>query len=199
MNLQSIVQQRGNVQFPAFLAERVYMREFRKGSLPTDLGRWQPTVDAMLEGVDTDGPIYLMIDQSVVQAGACQRRPGVHIDGYWVPDLQAHGGGGSHTGNAPGRWDSTPAWVHCSFDQPEALILASSITASRAFSGKFTGQPGHGGDFSHVDLTGLEEHILQAGQVYAGNVTMLHESLPVAVNCQRTLVRLSVPGWELNV
>lgn len=195
MNLQSIVQQRGNVQFPAFLAERVYMREFRKGSLPADLGRWQPTIDAMLDGIDIDGPIYLMIDQSVVQAGAAQRRPGVHIDGYWIPGLQAHGGGGSHAG----RWDSSPTWKHCSFDQPEALILASSITASRAFSGEYSGQPGDGGDFSHLDLTGLEERTLLAGRIYAGNVTMLHESLPVVTNCQRTLVRLSVPGWEVSV
>ena len=195
MNLQSIVQQRGNVQFPAFLAERVYMREFRKGSLPADLSRWKPTVDAMLDGVDTDGPIYLMIDQSVVQAGAAQRRPGVHIDGYWIPGLQAHGGGGSHAG----RWDSSPDWAHCSFDRPEALILASSVTASRAFSGEFSGEPGNGGDFSHIDLTGLGEQTLLANRVYAGNVTMLHESLPVVTDCQRTLVRLSVPGWEVSV
>lgn len=194
MNLISTVQQRGSVTFPAFLAERVYMRAFTKAEgLPLDLARWQPTVDTMLDGVDTDGPIYLMIDQGVIKAGASQRRPGVHIDGYWVPDLHAHGGGG---GGHAGCWDTGPRWLHCDFSRPEALILASNVTASRAFTGAFTGTPGDGGDFSHLDLSGLASQNLEAGKVYAGNVTMLHESLPVAQDTVRTLVRLSVPGWE---
>lgn len=47
--MKSIVQPRGNVQFPEFTRERVYMREFKKKEgLPFDLRRWQPTVDAML-------------------------------------------------------------------------------------------------------------------------------------------------------
>lgn len=193
MNLISTLQHRGSVTFPAFLAERVYMREFRKAQgLPLDLIRWQPTVDAMLEGVDTDGPIYLMIDQGIVKAGTSQRRPGVHIDGYWNPSLNAHGGGGGHVGT----WDSTPGWLHCDFAKPEALILASDVSASRALTGEFTGTPGDGGDFSHLDLSGLSPRVLEAGQVYAGNVTMLHESLPVQQDTPRTLVRLSVPGWE---
>lgn len=198
MNLNSIVQQRGTVCFPAFLGERVYMTEFRKANgLPVELERWQPTVDAMLDGVDAPGSIFIMIDQSQVRAGQAQRRPGVHIDGYWNPAIQAHGGGGHH-GSAPcrGKWDSSPSWLHCDFREPEALILAANVTASRAFSGAFAGTPGEGGDFSHLDLTGLQEHRLEAGTVYAGNVTMLHESLAVQHDCLRTLVRLSVPGWE---
>ena len=52
-----------------------------------------------------------------------------------------------------------------------------------------------GGDYSHLDLGQLEEVILQPGRVYAGNVSMLHETLPVTQACTRTLVRLNVPGW----
>lgn len=192
MNLQSIVQQRGAVSFPAFTAERVYMREIRKAvPLPFDLARWQPTVDAMLDGIHTDGPIYLMIDQGIVKAGATQRRPGLHVDGYWIAAAGRHGGGGGHAG----RWDDKGGWGTCNFSTPEALILASDITASRALVGEFSGTPGEGGDCSHIDAGELDEVILAAGRVYAGNVTMLHESLPVQVDCLRTLVRLSVPGW----
>lgn len=191
--LQSIVKPLGAVQFPAFTAERVYMREFRKSSgLPADLSHWQPTVDAMLDGVDTDGPIYLMIDQGVVRAGTTQRRPGLHVDGYWVASKQRHGGGGGHCGS----WDSNGGWKNCNFSAPEALILASNVTASRALVGQYEGLIGDGGDCSRVDTRGLSEIILQGGIAYAGNVTMLHESLPVATDCQRALVRLSVPGWS---
>lgn len=232
---QSIVQQRGLVAFPSFMAERVYMREFRKETgLPTDLKRWQPTVDAMLDGVDTDGPIYLMIDQGIVKAGNAQRRPGMHIDGYWHPAVRAHGGvsrhgstpppgrnpkrgypddgfedvkwtpvreghGGQparHSASASGEWDhSYEPWKHCDFTTPEGIILASDVRACRALSGTYMGNPGEGGDCSHLSLSGMDEIILDPFVAYAGNVAMLHESLPVDRDVMRTLVRLNVPGW----
>lgn len=192
--MKSIVQQMGEVPFPQHIGERIYMREFRKkDGLPFDLARWQPTVSAMLDGVDTDGPIYLMIDQGLVRAGASQRRPGVHIDGYWLPEVQAHGGGGG--GGHIGCW-KTDGWAHADFRDAEAILLASSVTAARAFSGEFVGQPGEGGDCRHIDLSELAEVPLLAGRAYAGNVTMLHESMPVARDCLRTVVRLNVPGWS---
>ena len=194
MQNHSRVVEIGKVEFPAFLGERVYMREFRlETGLPTDLKRWQNTVDQMLVGVDTDEPIYLMIDQGVVKANTSHRRPGAHIDGYWIAAKQRHGGGGGHAG----RWDNpSPQWNSCSFDKAEALILASDVSASRALIGQFEGVPGEGGDCSMLDLSQLAEVHLQAGIAYAGNVTMVHESLPVARDTVRTLVRLSVPGWE---
>lgn len=187
-NHQSIVQARGPVTFPAFLVERIYMREFRRDSgLPADLQRWQQTVDAMLDGIDTDGPIYLMVDQNIVGAGQAHRRPGLHVDGYWSA-------GRGHQGHR-GAWNGD-GWVTCDFATPEATILASNIGASRALVGQFQGDPREDGDCSHLDISGLTEVALQADRVYAGNVTMLHESLPVHVTCMRTLVRLTVPGWE---
>ncbi|AYP28323.1 hypothetical protein HWB92_gp065 [Serratia phage vB_SmaA_3M] len=220
--LNSIIQQRGQVAFPAFMAERVYMREFRKETgLPADLSRWQPTVDAMLDGVDTDLPIFIMVDQGIIQPGNTHRRPGLHIDGYWHPQVMSHRGQGGHRGqpspwpqedhkgrhgNLPARhsssrsgWDVGNGWAHGDFSEPEALILASDIAASRALSGVYNEMPGEGGDCSHVNVEGMSEVILRANTVYAGNVTMLHESLPVAEACQRTLVRLSVPGWTPEV
>jgi hypothetical protein len=193
--MKSIIEQRGPVMFPQFTGERIYMRAFtQRDGLPFDLARWQPTVDAMLDGIDTDGPIYLMVDQGLVRAGVAQRRPGVHIDGYWLPAIQAHGGGkhvGAWDNGSEGRWKRTDT-----YEAPEAIILASSVTAARAFAGEFNGAPGEGGDCSHIDTAGLQEVILQAGCVYTGNVAMLHESLPVSAACLRTVVRLNVPGWS---
>lgn len=190
----SVVQQRGAVPFATHINERVYMQEFYKHApLPTNLHRWAKTLDAMLDGVDTDGPMYLMIDQGVVRAGTSQRRPGVHIDGYWVPSIQAHGGG-----RHEGRWDNGGGWNTAGFVEKEGILLASSVQAAQAFSGDFAGQPGEGGDCSHIDIGHLSPTTMLAGSVYAGNVTMLHESLPVAFDTLRTLVRINVPGWHPN-
>lgn len=218
----SSVQQRGPVAFPEFTGERVYMLPFTKAAgLPFDLARWQPTVDAMLDGVDVAGPIYLMIDQGMVRAGVTHRRPGVHIDGYWRPGVQAHGQlppgnpghghrppepgrghifAGSHgthvAGARPGSWDNgkTP-WSHRG-QMREAIILASSVQGGAAWVGQYDGEPGEGGDFSHLDLSSMRKVPMAAGHAWAGDtMTMLHASVPLPRDTQRTLVRLNVPGW----
>lgn len=189
---KSIVQARSFVPFPEFIGERVYMREFHKqDGLPFDLARWQPTVDAMLHGVETSGPIYIMIDQGVVAAGAAHRRPGLHLDGYWCATTQAHRGR-----HITGSWENDNRWKQCDFSAPEALILASDVSACRAFVGSWEGECAEGGDCTHIDTRTMVPVHLKAGIAYAGNVTMLHESLPMAAETRRSLVRLSVPGWS---
>lgn len=171
------------------------MRPFTKADgLPKDLSHWQETVDQMLYGIDAPGPIYIMIDQSEVRAGDPQRRPGVHIDGYWNPGINAHGG--SHRGHRieASSWDTSGHIIKPSAEK-EAIILASDVSACRALHGEFNGEIGDGGDCSGLDLRGLVDIRMQPYTTYAGNVTMLHESLPVEQDCRRTLVRLNVPGW----
>jgi len=225
MTLESRVQERGRSFFPAFTGERVYMVPFfKRRGLPSGLRRWQPTVDAMLDGIDSDWPICLMIDQAVVTPGKSHRRPGVHIDGYWnglsashgeappfhgsTPTRTGHGGypsthgsqplsrghsssgHGSHTLSASG-WSAA-----ATYEEKEGLILASDVAGCRAYAGRFEGAPGEGGDCSHVDLSSLNAVDCEPGTVYAGNVTLLHESLPIPAGGPRTLVRLNVRGWS---
>lgn len=216
---QSIVQPRGLVTFPAFMAEKVYMQAFNPNkALPWPLERWQATVDQMLEGIDVD-LAYLMIDQKELVVGDPHRRPGLHIDGYWCaadrrhggggshvgisahgstppPAQPGHGGGGRHTGLKASGWQTPSPWATVDLSQPEATILATNVTASRAFIGKYRGKPGEGGDCSHVETRHLGEIQLSKGICWAGNVAMLHESLPVESDCRRTLVRITVPGWS---
>ncbi len=199
--MKSIVKEMGNVSFPVHTMERVYMKEFRKESgLPLELKRWQQTIDQMLLQVDTDGPIYLMIDQGVVKANTTHRRKGVHIDGYWIPSLQAHSGPGGHIHHTKSKgywdgdyWNTNPKALEW---PDEAIILASDVSASHAYVGEWDGEIKQGGDCSEIDLSNLECIKLAANKVYAGNVTMLHESTQVAEDVLRTLVRLSVPGWS---
>lgn len=263
--MQSIVQQRGSVAFPQFMGERHHMRPFfTADGLPSDLARWQPTVDAMLDGIYTEGPVYIMIDEGVVKAGTTHRRPRMHLDGFWIPELSKantgyavdpdrlpadllalyaqynnghHGvhrcAGGRHghrieaaglrheqapshrsrpqeprhqerprhfSGNMGGSWETGPQWVIDTDGYPlEGIILASNVQACRALEGEWEGEVGQGGDVSHIDLSGLREHMLAANTVYAGNVTMLHESLPIPFDCHRALVRLNVPGWTPSI
>jgi hypothetical protein len=201
--MKSYIKEIGPVSFPEFTAERIYMVPFRKSEgLPSHLRRWQPTVDQMLVGVESIHEIYLMIDQSKVEAGKAQRRPGPHIDGNWIVESGSHGPGPGHGPRhrprpLSGRWETGPSWGNSGANfSPEAIILASSLSACRCYLGQYEGEIGLGGDCSGIDLSALPTLRLDAGKAYAGNVTMVHESLPVDRTCNRTLVRLNVPGWE---
>jgi hypothetical protein len=197
----SICLQRGVVNFPMHNNERHYMIAFtRSAGLPTELKHWQRTVDQMLDGIYTDGPMYVMIDQKHVKAGQPHRRPGLHIDGLWVA---APSMGGWKTD--PPRWSSNigrhnthdPHITQIDGEFPkEAILLATDFTASRAFVGEWDAAIGKGGDCSHVDTASLQELILTAGHTFAGNVTMLHETMPIPIDCLRTVVRTNVPGWS---
>lgn len=77
---------------------------------------------------------------------------------------------------------------------PEALILAHDVEGSSCgWNGEVNGDPMVGGDCSHLDLSGMERVVLEKNRVYVGNVTMIHESLPIYKETKRTLVRLNVP------
>lgn len=205
--MQSLLQTRGPVSFPPFAAERHYMIPFTKrGGLPTNLSRWQPTIDQMLVGVDTDETMFVMIDQKMVLPGQPQRRPGVHIDGYWIANAD---GGKWDNGKGDGRWKQvtraggkhdTGSHIHGSVadQQQEALLLASDVQGCNAWTGEWDDRIGDGGDCTHVDLSPMDEHRLQPFQTYALNVTGLHASVPLSTSVakHRTLVRINVPNWH---
>ncbi len=202
MLFESQVKQGGKVSFPEFTGERIYMRAFTKaGGLPSDLKRWQDTVDQMLDGVDALGPIYLMVDQAPVRTGLTQRRPGVHVDGYWDPGLQCHPqdqGGHAHV---PSRHKPTPSHrTRHTFGLPtdESLILAANVLGCVGYVGGVYGTPGQGGDCSAIDVSDMERVEFAPGTAWRGHTArMLHESIPVSKYCLRTVVRLNAPGVSL--
>lgn len=131
----SSVKELSPVTFPEFTGERVYMQKFYKETgLPKHLRRWQQTVDQMLSDVDTDQPIFFMVDQGIVKPNTSHRRPGAHIDGYWIEELQSHGGGLHCLSNnligVNGGWETGPKWDTVNLIEPESIILASDITGS---------------------------------------------------------------------
>lgn len=200
----SDVRMGSRVPFPAHIGERIYMLPFER-KLPAKYARWQPTVDAMLSGVDHDGRCYLMVDQGTVEAGKSQRRPGLHVDGNWVEELNCHGGGHRHRGhghpppppkpnhvNARGRWDQPkPSWNHFQY-APEAIVLAADVLGAVAYAGEFKADIGPGGEVE-TDVSRMDFVPLTAGLAWIGNVTMLHESIPLPARTQRTVVRINAP------
>lgn len=195
----SQVREIGPVDFPAFTGERVYMQEFTRDDwLPESLSRWSKTVEQMMSGIKDWTVAYLMIDQGAVRVGNTHRRGGAHIDGNWIPAMNQHGGIGGH-GPRPShkaRNSSDGLWRSENFSD-EALVLASDVSACVAYVGSVNGHPKVGGDCSHLDLSRMEKVRLSAGKAYSGNVTMVHESLPIDFDCNRTLVRINVPGVKI--
>jgi len=203
----STVEKRGQIAFPENTGERIYMVPFVR-ELPARYARWQRTVDQMLEGIEVERA-YLMVDQGWVEAGACQRREGLHVDGNWIEELRCHGQPeptvpGHHGERVPykpphhahgvsGMWDNPGdgRWKHKY--QPETILLATDVTGCRAYVGDFEGSIGEGGA-CQGDTRGLRAVDLKAGYAWAGNVTMVHEVFPMQRSVARTVVRINVPG-----
>jgi hypothetical protein len=184
----SKIVQIGNVSFPSFNEERLYQIPFKKNiPLPEELSHWQPTVDSMLVGVDTDEEMYLMVDQGTVEKGTTQRREGVHIDGNW--EITGHS-----TGHRVMAWDTGGGRWSTKNLTTGGIILASNINGTKAYEGEVAGIVGEGGDCSHLDLRGLHTVEMQSNVAYLGNVTMLHEAVPAPQAHNRTLVRITLPA-----
>lgn len=197
---QSTIVQGAPVSFPEFTGERVYMRRFERGALlPADLARWQATVDAMLVGVESDGPVFVMIDQMHVPAGTHHRRPGLHVDWYWHDILQAHGSPG-HAPYPPGHGPRPqPQHKPPTNPQREAIVLAASTLGCRAYRGAFSGRPLDDGDAAHIDVSGLEAVDMSPDCAWICDAgATLHETLPEARGALRTVVRLNVAGWKAH-
>lgn len=208
----SQVTQGSSVNMPAWQGERHYMVPFSlKTGLPKTMRRYQQVVDQMMEGVivAASQECYVMVDESVVLPVSYHRRPGLHIDGYWNPGVGHHGGISAH-GHGPGpgpRWNAIPVTVQAGhrghkgvtpLRAAEGLLLASNFTACRAFVGQYERdfkKDWRGGDCSDLDVSVLDEVFLEAGRAYHMDVMTLHESLPVPVKVQRSVIRINVPNW----
>ena len=78
------------------------------------------------------------------------------------------------------------------FTVPESIILASNISACMGYVGDWQGTIADGGDVSNCDLSKLIEVPLEANIAYRGNVGFVHETLVVAQDVERTVVRLNL-------
>ena len=202
MAIVSRIKALGGVPFPAFAGERIYMQPFR--DLREVPARWQDTVEAMLAPIKTDKTIYLMVDQKAIFTGEYHRRPGAHVDGNWIEAAGMHRNPDPYPSHRHPDPSPGPRHIHAGTHYrhthggyaPELLILASNIAACRAYLGEFDGEPDAGGSCDHFDLSGAEQITLEPYRAYCGTATTIHETIPVAHPCHRTVVRLNIPGAE---
>lgn len=203
--MQSLLREVAQISFPKHVEHnRVYQVAFHKDAIPEVLKPWENTIQGMLKGIDCDGEMYFMADKAAVQKGKTHRRGGLHIDGNWYRSVGhddgnycagRHGGGHGAMqagwGDGGGRWNDV--WKFTD-DATGGIILASDIAGCDALVGKYDGTILKGGDCSHIDTTGMKQVSLKENTAYIGNVTMLHESLPMQFDCVRTVCRITMPA-----
>jgi hypothetical protein len=129
------------------------------------------------------GTAFLTVDQREILPGITHRRPGVHFDGVWIPEINAHRtGGGRH------RTDN-------SLDK-SGIILVSDYSMCRGWNGVFEGNPGPGGDCEPLRdaLEASESFMIDHNEVFWGNAMFIHEGLQASVPVKRTLMRISLPA-----
>lgn len=189
--MQSNIYNLGKIaDFPEFTGERLYMIPFiTHSSLPDEYNRWQGTVDEMLTMVPSGLNAYLMVDQSTVFKGNSHRRPGIHVDMYWGANDHRHS-------PLP---PNIPSHNKSGIFQNEALILTSNVLGCVGYEGVWSGIFNkENGDCSNIDVSHLTRINFEPNYIYTGHTLhMLHESIPVLQDCNRTVVRLNIQGWSL--
>ena len=119
--------------------------------------------------------VHVTVDESVVQAGRSQRRPGAHVDGCYIPDL--------------GRWrhyatDGSPI-------PRMAIIVAASVPGCIVYQGEFDGWPSEYGDLEEIrDQLGAGA-LLPANEAFLLSPHCVHESLPFTEPTTRAFLRLA--------
>lgn len=198
----SIIKQVGTIELPAFTGAQIYMQKHVIGDAVRleNAPDFEPVVERMLLGVELPmgSEVFITVDRKSIKAGATHRRGGAHVDGNYIFDWggsdQDGGGGGWLTG-VNGRVLS-PENHQLQYCNPNGgMLIASDHQACRAWEGTFHGQPNQGGDCTHLtqDLEQNESFLLEPNRVYLSNSTCVHESLPLEVDVDRTLVRITLP------
>jgi hypothetical protein len=129
------------------------------------------------------GQAFLTVDEKVVEKGCTQRRPHPHVDGCFMPEMGrwGHGGGG---------------WNHGCNAVPiprMPVIVASSVSACKAWEGDFDAEPINNGDLSHIKDQLNEGELLPANVGYLLSPDCVHESLPMKETVERTFIRIALP------
>ena len=205
----------GTIKLPTNVPHLLYMHEIDMAGnikMPDGFKEWEDVIAEALQPLGgMPGEAFVTIDQKDIIAGDTHRRAGAHIDNIWYKDLYAHGGGhrggddgggghrgGGHLGMA-GDWrgGDGPNWIGKNNakdydDEIGGLILASDVQACEAWVGDFDNEPGIGGDCEHFRDQLTNGILLEANKTYLANSTCIHESLPLAMDVTRTLMRISL-------
>ena len=202
------------VAFPSPKNIMVNMMPFVLGdpsTLPEELHGYLPLIDQCSELVPGE-VAYLTVNESVVRAGASQRRPGIHTEGTsilcWGEGGWGGGWGGGRGNFGGGEFGGGAPNPPAPFPQPEpvpsqpepkgrklGLYMASTDGSCRIWDSVTHDVDAHGA------LLGPplgSAHIMQPNGLYWLTDRTPHEALPVAVDTHRQFFRLvshCVSAW----
>lgn len=184
--------------------ERWYMVKITNlSNFPKKISRWKAAVASMLSAYGIkpkeSAPVYLTIDYRQVNTHCTHRRGGLHVDGNWI-EINSEGVNVTEHGTKWGTYSYLRGLVNTyPFEyKPETIVLYSNISACIGYLGDFSGEILDDGDCSLISTEGMSPVRLEEHQIYAGNETFLHESIPVEYDCNRCMIRINVPGLDIN-
>lgn len=193
----SISKELGKIEIPSEEGiGELKMVPFDLATLQGVPGKYTKLVLAMVEHLPKrEGIGYLTLDGRTVQEGTTQRRGGAHIDGNYIPEDRS--GGWSSAGQ--GGWKVGEGGRELSSENHKlsyesktgGMLIASTYPACKGWNGEFDGNPGIGGDCTHIELN--EGFMLKPNHLYYGNSQFVHESLPLDKTVHRTIVRITLP------
>jgi len=203
---------------PKFRERNLYMHKTRMDDLvlPHELMDYKTVIVDMFKPLmRLDDVCYITIHEKRV-INETHRRSGVHVDFNWYEDLKCHGGtpqsgwgpapspghspaprpqwkspfSGGHGSHGSGRTGNHSAHKHHD-NINGGMLLVSNFPACKIYNGTFDGNIGDGGCCKDIDLSGLEEEIMPANEVFFINAVGIHESLPITGIVERSLVRVN--------
>lgn len=151
------------------------------------------------------GIAYLTIDGKEILPGNSHRKPGIHIDGNFIPQgenlsWKATGGGGWKVGNN-GDNQSKKEFEEAYLSKTGGMLITSTYPLCKGWNGEFDGKPEKGGNCSlfhlhpklALNVQPDKGFLLKPNVVYYGTSQFVHQSLVTSKKVHRTLVRITLP------
>ena len=183
MNLQSNYGSLGTVSLPKFQNRQMRMFQFnpQKPVMPEGFDDYRDVIYDLCEQANVcSTEAHMTVDEKIIESGWSQRRPGAHVDGCWVPELQR--------------------WGHYTVDGNPitrmSIIVASSVPGCIVYKGEFTGCPKEDGDLEHIRNQFGESELLPANQGFLLSPDCIHESMRYKEDTQRTFLRIVFDAHE---
>lgn len=185
------------ISLPEYNGDRVYMHPFEISNpvMPSGYERWSNIVNEMIShSPKKEGTAYLTIDEKELNQGETHRRGGPHTDGNFLYDWGGGGGGGGWLTGGDGRYLPKDKHLEQYCANKGGMLIVSSYVSCKGWNGSFIGNPDQGGNCESIDLSNLESFLLEKNTLYWGNITFIHESLPVEKSIKRQLIRITLPS-----
>ena len=185
--LNSTYQELGEIRLPKYQGRQMYMHTFDPNT-PVMAEGFEDYLDVVTQlcrraGVNSK-EAHMTVDEKVVQPGMSQRRPGAHLDGCFMPELQrwGHGGGGGG------------GWAHYCNNLPVermSIIVAASVPGCKIYEGEFDTEPASDGDMEHIRDQLGGGVLASANQGFLLSPDCIHESMIFDSPTQRTFLRIA--------